>query len=71
MTGYVDATGRVIVDADKGRTLNFGCSDNIVGGGRLKFTTDVIPLTYEALEALYSGTIEATEEEQPRRRRVE
>ena len=71
LTGYVDATGRVIVDADKGRTLNFGCSDNIVGGGRLKFTTDVIPLTYEALESLYQGTIEATEEEQPRRRRVE
>lgn len=72
LTGYVDATGRVVVN-ENGRFLDFGGADNVVGGGRLKFTTTVIPLTYEALEELYAGVAKPTEQEPTttRRRRAE
>ena len=74
LTGYVDATGRVIIN-DQGRFLDFSKHDNAVGGGRLEFNPTIFPLSYEALEAAYAsiGTpkveVPVVEEERRSRRR--
>ena len=59
LTGYVDATGRIVIN-DNGRFLDFSKRDNAVGGGRLEFKDAIIPLNYEALVEAYE-TIETKE----------
>ena len=54
LTGYVDATGRIVIN-DQGRFLDFSKHDNTVGGGRLEFNPTVFPLSYEALEQAYES----------------
>lgn len=74
ITGYVDATARVLV-TDEGRYLDFTKRENKVGGGRLVLPNPIIPLSYEALCQAYTEAdtpkvVTEQSEDQPRRRRV-
>lgn len=69
LAGMVDIVARVVADGNS-RTLQFKSDDVVFGGGRLKLTETVIPLSYEALEHLYANqeTKEvATPQAQPER----
>lgn len=57
LAGMVDIVGRVVADGET-RTLQFKSDDVVFGGGRLKLTQTVIPLTFEALEKVYSESAE-------------
>lgn len=62
LAGMVDIVARVVSDADNAvRTLQFKSDSVVFGGGRLKITHDVIPLTYEALCGVYDNQGKATE----------
>jgi hypothetical protein len=70
IAGMVDIVGRVVVDDDK-RTLNFKATDVVFGGGRLTIHEEQIPLTVDALDAVYeeankdvSGTKKVIQEKQ-------
>lgn len=52
LAGMVDIVARVVADGDE-RTLQFKSDDVVFGGGRLKLSHTVVPLTYEALEQVY------------------
>ena len=52
LAGMVDIVARVVADGDT-RTLQFKSDDVVFGGGRLKLSHTVVPLTYEALENVY------------------
>lgn len=54
LAGMVDIVARVVADGNS-RTLQFKSDDVVFGGGRLKLTETVIPLSYEALECLYAN----------------
>lgn len=55
LAGMVDIVARVVADGDD-RSLQFKSDDVVFGGGRLKLHgVTHIPLTYEALEALYES----------------
>lgn len=54
LAGMVDIVARVVADGND-RTLQFKSDDVVFGGGRLKLTETVIPLTYEALEGVYKA----------------
>ena len=54
----VDIVARVVADGDNDRTLQFKSDDVVFGGGRLKLTHTVIPLTFEALEKVYAESAE-------------
>ena len=58
LAGMVDIVARVVADGDNDRTLQFKSDDVVFGGGRLKLTHTVIPLTFEALEKVYAESAE-------------
>lgn len=55
VVGMVDAVGRIEVNDDK-RYLSFKTDNVTFGGSRIPLKVDKIPLTYEAVEKLYSIT---------------
>lgn len=70
LAGMVDIVARVVAD-DKERTLQFKASDVIFGGGRLRLTENIIPLTYEALEKVYENQQAPDTVSEPKKKQVE
>ena len=57
IAGMVDLVARLVVDGDK-RTLNFKSDEVVFGGGRLQgVKTTEIPLSWDALCAVYDEAI--------------
>jgi phage nucleotide-binding protein len=54
IAGMVDLVARITNDGEK-RCLNFRHNEYIFGGGRLSLPSYEIPLTYEALNSLYTA----------------
>ena len=60
IAGMVDIVARVVVADDGTRTLNFKSNEVIFGGGRLKgIKTTEIPLSWDALTAVYDVAVES------------
>lgn len=70
LAGMVDIVARVVAD-EKERTLQFKASDVIFGGGRLRLTENIIPLTYEALEKVYENQQAPDTVSEPKKKQVE
>lgn len=63
LAGMVDIVARVVADGDNERTLQFKSDDVVFGGGRLKLTKTLIPLTYSAFESVYESQVAPKTEE--------
>lgn len=66
IAGMVDIVARVVVEDDGKRTLNFKQNEVIFGGGRLKGISETtIPLSWDALMAVYDDAAGTGAEEKP------
>lgn len=55
IAGMVGLVGRVVADGDE-RRIEFKADDVVFGGGRLRTTTDSIPLSWDELAKLFDET---------------